>query len=257
MNSKMLITAGLLLTTNVWAFGEEPIASHDLKIVSEHRGHFSRDYMEFGSNFGKVGPGLLMTTLEYHSWAKDMRKNGFIPIEGDLADANSVDSFFAPGFMYFVPISQKMAAGPLAKYQFDDGHRSMLKSGFGGMYNHGNGFYAFAMYRFDRGLSSKLDRISYATSDVDRKDLVLGYQSTGWDINLRAAHFHFVRSSTRNVAKALGHKAEFAEAELTAEYKGFKQFSPYASVIWESKDQYANPTAFGNNGFAVGLKLHF
>ncbi|MGF1682191.1 hypothetical protein [Photobacterium minamisatsumaniensis] len=257
MKHKTLIIAGLLSATNAWALNTEPMASHDLKIVSEHRGHFSRNYMELTSNFGKVGPGLLLSTLEYHSWSKDLSENGFFPIDGDFADLNDVESFFAPGFMYFFPVNKKLAFGPVAKYQFDDGYRSMLKAGFAGMYNHGNGLYAFAMYRFDRGMSNKLDRITYGATNVDRKDLVLGYRSENWDINLRAAHFNFVKNSTRSALKDIGHKGEFGEAELMGEYKGFKNFSPYVSVIWESKDEYANPTAFGNNGFGVGVKLHF
>ncbi len=253
MNKTKLFAAAALLLAAApsFAFNEEPLAKHDLKIVSEHRDHFSRNYMQLDSNFGMVGPGLLLTSLEYHTWAKDSydtkEKEWF----------HDVDSLIAPGFMYLVPVTPKLLVGPGAKYQFNDNRASWIKAGFAGMYNHGNGFYAMAMYRFDRNLESSISEEGYDFADMDRKDLLLGYKTADWDVNLRMSHFHFTKSSSRADLALAGHKGEFAEAELITEYKGFNNFSPFASLIWESTDEYANPTAGGNNGFSVGLKLHF
>ncbi|WP_413111283.1 hypothetical protein [Thaumasiovibrio sp. DFM-14] len=253
---KTLIAASLaLVSASSFAFNEAPLAKHDLKIVSEHRDHFSRNYMELGSNFGMVGPGILMTTLEYHTWSKDNSKI----LGGSITDKDmhSVDSLYVPGFMYFIPVSKTVAIGPAAKYEFNSGYRSMFKAGIAGMYNPGNGFYGMAMYRFDRGMSSDVKPNNYDMVNMDRKDLMVGYKSAEWNINLRGSHFHFVESQTKQILDSLGHDGQFAEAELIAEYNGYNNFSPYVSAIWESTGKYMNPTAYGNSGFSVGVKLHF
>lgn len=229
-----------------------PMAQHNLKIVAEQRDHFKRNYMELTSNFGMVGPGILVTGLEYHSWAKDGEY-----LDSDAPFDVAVDSLFAPGFMYLIPLSKQFTFGPHAKYQIDDGYKSWLKAGFMSTFSHESGAYAVASYRFDRNLDNKtVSSTSYDFTDMDRKDVVLGYRNNNVDLNLRYTHFHLVNDDFASAIEDF-HDGEFSEAELTVEYKGFQGFTPFASAIWESKGSKMNPTAFGNNGFAVGMKLHF
>ena len=152
----------------------------------------------------------------------------------------------------------------MSRFVIADSQLTAIKAGVVAAYRHGSGFYAKGQYRFDReiqnanneggtGLTSK----GYKEFDYDRQDIILGYNQALIGSEIRFTHAYFVHSETRDALKNVGHEGNFAEAELTFTYRGFKHITPYVSAIWESKNKYENPEGGGANGYSVGMTIHF